>query len=394
MKELQIPKKTNKSEREKRVLLALIERYILTGKPVGSQSLKDAGIEDLSSATIRNYFANLEKDGFLSQHHISGGRVPTDLALQFYATEHTDSTTSTPEADAACLEIRSEESKEIARILQRAAEKLSSLSGCAVFLSAPRFDQDFIVGMRLISIDHARAYCILITDFGVVKGELIHIDHKLSSFTLKRIEEYFHWRLTGLDYPEDLEESEAALAQRIYNELMVRYIVNYSNFTAEEAYHTGFSKLVAYPEFQDAATLASSLSLFENASAMRQFSKACCATNKLKFWIGNDVSRSQETPLSCAVIAAPYHINMQTVGAIGLLGPSRMPYREMFGLLRLFAASISEMLTKNVYKFKIQYRQPHADAHDLNGATQLLQIDTQSFLLEDKRRVGDTMTQC
>ena len=80
-------KRMGKQERERKVLLGLVEYYIQTGKPVGSNTLKEAGFEDLSSATIRNYFANLEEEGYLVQSHSSGGRIPTDLSYRTYA-EH------------------------------------------------------------------------------------------------------------------------------------------------------------------------------------------------------------------------------------------------------------------------------------------------------------------
>ena len=88
MKALNPIKKMNKEEREKRVLLALIEYYILNGKPVGSATLKEVDVGDLSAATIRNYFAHLEEEGYLVQQHTSGGRLPTDKAFRLYALEH------------------------------------------------------------------------------------------------------------------------------------------------------------------------------------------------------------------------------------------------------------------------------------------------------------------
>ena len=75
-------KRVGKQDRERKVLLGLVEYYIQTGKPVGSNALKEAGFGDLSSATIRNYFANLEEAGYLTQSHSSGGRIPTFLGYR------------------------------------------------------------------------------------------------------------------------------------------------------------------------------------------------------------------------------------------------------------------------------------------------------------------------
>ncbi len=84
----QLKKKTSiKEERQYKVLIALIEHYILTGKPVGSNTLRESGLDHLSSATIRNYFASLEELGLLEQQHASGGRTPTEKAFRLYAQE-------------------------------------------------------------------------------------------------------------------------------------------------------------------------------------------------------------------------------------------------------------------------------------------------------------------
>src|ERR1041385_7683673 len=86
-----MPKKPAKSQREKLILFALVELYLKTGKPIGSNTLKDNWFENLSSATIRNYFAKLEEGGYLKQQHSSGGRSPTPLAYKLYADAHLSS---------------------------------------------------------------------------------------------------------------------------------------------------------------------------------------------------------------------------------------------------------------------------------------------------------------
>lgn len=376
-------KRLGKQDREHQVLMGLVELYLRTGKPVGSNTLKEMGFEDFSSATLRNYFSHLEEEGYLTQQHSSGGRIPTHKAYRAYATAHKDSTIITPEEEQTLQSLRQTESREIASYLQNAADTLSSLTKAAVFLSAPRFDQDYIVGLKLVPIDHRRSLCVIVTDFGVIRTEILPTDMKLSAFSAKRIEHYFHWRLTGLDKPEDLDPEEQELAQRLYNELVIRYIVGYSNFVDAELYRTGLSKLLAYSDFHDASVLSSSLSLFENAHNMRLLVKECCKFDKLKYWIGEDLSTYSTTKPDCTVIAVPYYINQNTAGAVGILGPTRIPYRETFGILKEFSSCISEALTRNLYKFKITFRQPH-------GPTEMLQQEEyRQLLLEDKYSKGE-----
>lgn len=379
-----ITKKPAKHDRERKVLLGLIEYYLKTNKPVGSNTLREAGFEALSSATIRNYFAHLEQEGYLSQQHSSGGRIPTHKAYKLYASEYVQNETLPPDTPFY-RDLRHAETHKIAAYLQKAADALSHLTQTAVFLSSPRFDHDFITGLKLVPIDHARCLTVILTDFGVVKTEVLSIENKLSSHGVKRIESYFHWRLTGNDKPDHLEEEEEKIAQAVYNEMMVRYLVGYSNFTNEEIYRTGFSQLLNYPEFRDPLSLATSLSLFENTHGMQLILKECSKMNRLKFWIGDDLtSFSQETP-QCSILSIPYYINQQPAGGLGLLGPVRMPYRELFESLRAFSYNISTALTNCVFKFKIKFRQPQQGTAYFPSKEQPLIGHSNFVLLEDKR---------
>lgn len=376
-------KRMGKQDREKLVLLGLVEHYIKSGRPVGSNTLKEAGFDDLSSATIRNYFAHLEDEEFLIQSHASAGRIPTDKAYRFYAQASLNANDLTDHPAFATF--RSFDSKEIALFLQDAAEKLSSATNCAVFLSAPRFDHDFIVDLKLVHLDAFRCLSIIITDFGVVQTEILHLPHKLSSFAIKRIESYFHWRLTGLNQPEHLEPEEETIAQKFYNELLLRYVVGYSNFVDEDIYRTGFSRLLSYPDFQESHMLASGLALFESMQSMRLLLKECRALDQLKFWVGSDLATYTDSDPHCAVVAIPYYINNNPVGAVGILGPTRLPYRELFGMIRAFSDEISQALTKTLYKYKISFRQPEWGKPYLQKEEQRLLGQSRLMLIEDQR---------
>lgn len=362
--------KPSKDQREKLILLGLVELYLEHGKPIGSNTLRENGFESLSSATIRNYFAKLEEEGYLKQQHSSGGRIPTHLAYKVYA----DACLSSPlieEKDKQPLYAElSKESREIASYLQHAAEVISEATRCAVFLSAPRFDQDFVLDIKLMAIDQNRYLCILVTDFGMVHTELLYSDHKISSFSLKRIESYLHWKITSLDKP-DLNEEEEMIASRFYNEVMLRHIVSYTNFTTEDVYKTGFSKFLSYPDFNDATALASGLSLFENPTQLRALLRECCAANHLCCWIGGD-----EFP-ACSILCAPYKIHQTTVGGIAILGPNRIAYKRLFGILQTATNYISETLTRSIYKYKIAFRKPNEQNPPFLDQTHCL-------LLEDK----------
>lgn len=349
--------RSTKEERELKVLLALVDFYIRKGVPVGSNTLKEAGFDSVSSATIRNYFASLDNDGYLDQLHASGGRIPTAKAYRLYANEHLNNLFSKG-IGKQLASIKRKDNLEIASFLQECADRLSDLTSSAVFLSAPRFDQDFVIDLKLVGLDTHRALCVMVTNFGVIRTEILHADLKLSSFSIRRLEHYFQARLKVQPTTEPLEEEEILLGQKWYNEVMVRYIVGYANFIDEELFRTGFSNLLEFPEFENVKDLSASLGLFENTHGMRLLLRDVMAHDRLKFWIGEDLTPFAKATPNCTVIAIPYHIHQKPVGAIGLLGPMRLPYKEVFGIMQEISRLISEELTKTVFKHQLTFRQP------------------------------------
>ncbi len=349
------PKKPSKDQRERLILFGLVELYLQTGKPIGSNTLKENGFDALSSATIRNYFTKLEEEGYVLQQHSSGGRIPSALAFKAYAEAHLELPLLSPEAKQNIEKQLYQETHEVAAFLHRAAKIISDLTQCAVFLSAPRFDQDFILSMKLVAIDETRLLCVIITNFGMVHSEMLYIDQKRSPTALKGVEAYLQYRLTGIEKPK-LSTEEEATACSLYKELLLRHIVSYTHFSAEDLSQAGFSKLLSYPDFNEAAALAGGLSLFEDQQMLRQLLKHTCEREKLSCWIGEDIKRLNPDAAQCSILTVPYRIHQSICGAIGILGPNRIPYRELFGQLEQIAHTLSQSLTKSLYKFKITYR--------------------------------------
>lgn len=354
-------RKLPKTDREQAVLLGLVELFLKSGRPIGSQTLQENGFESLSTATIRNYFGKMELQGYLKQQHTSGGRIPTGKAFRIYADHFRHQGLVEGPQEEALLAALAKESREIATAVHRAAEALSEETKCAVFISAPRFDQDFIQDVRLVQLDTEKILSILVTDFGLIRTETIYIDLPMDPPFIRSAEEYFLWRMNKGEKPLFRNEAEAKTAQRIYNEVMVRHVVGYANFPVEDVIRTGFSKLLSYHEFNDAAALARSLSLLEDDAQMRAILRETCRSNDLCTWIGDELCPYVPPESECSVISIPYRINQATAGAVAILGPMRLPYRNVFGLMQAFSESLSRKLTENIYKFKITFRQPQTD---------------------------------
>ena len=227
--------------------------------------------------------------------------------------------------------------------------------------------------MRLLPIDQEQVLAVVITDFGLVRTEMLRLDRPADPLILEQYERYFRWRMNKGDKPLFADEAQAKNATRLYNEVMVRHLVEYANFSSEDLFRTGLSKLLGFPEFSEATRLASSLSLFEDKERMRLLLRQCSQKNEMVLWIGEELSAFAPEATECVIIAIPYYINQIQAGTIALLGPLRLPYRNLFGLMQAFSQKLSETLTKSSYKYKISFRTASKGTAEIANASILLE---------------------
>ena len=368
-----------KKDREKNILLSLVDYYIKANKPVGSHSLQSHGLNHLSSATIRNYFNKLEKKGFLSQAHASGGRIPTDLAFREYANHFTSNGSLSKKDETFLTDSLQKETKEILDYLQEAAHTLSELTQCSCCFTLPLFDQDMINNIKVIPLDQPhKALCILITDFGFVRTEVMYFPKSLSTQDCQDLEDFFLYRVGKREKISFSDKSLSKLANYFYQEILVRHIVGYKNLTTKDIHKTGLAKLLSYPEFKSPALLAGSLSLFEDSQKLQTLLYETMKINRLSTWIGQELNCINYDASTCCMVAIPYYLNNMPVGAIAILGPLRLNYRRIFGILQAVSKNISLTLTKSVYKFQLPFRPTDIQKNPSSSHS--------SILLEDKSK--------
>ena len=380
LKRIRHKKTPSKKDREKTLLFGLVDLYIKTSTPVGSNTLRDSGFGFLSSATIRNYFSKLEKKGYLSQQHFSSGRIPTTKAYREYVNDFfIDDLKIAPSNEKILAKQLKKECKKLKNYLYNGAEKLSELCDGCVFLTTPSFDQDFIHDIKLVSLEDTQILCVIITDFGQIKTEVLSLEKRVNEKDLKQLEQFLLWRISKTKKP-NLSESLTKIAQKLYNEIMLRHVASYSTKTEENTfYRTGLSKLLMHREFQDPTLLANSLSLFEDFDKIKSLLNESIKINKLTCWIGSELRAFGSSATECSIIAIPYRINQIPVGAVAILLPKRVNYSKIFGIAKMFSEYVSEALTKSIYKFKINF-QPSMD--EVVSSTSSF-----SIMLEDKSKI-------
>lgn len=342
------------------ILLTTTELYLKTGQPVSSKTLKEHCRSNLSSATIRNYFAELENEGFLKKNHISGGRIPTNLAFRYYL-DHCANlyTEPLPRFVKELLDQLPKENQNIVKDLQKASEILSEALQLPICFSSPRFDNDAIVHIQLTPVDDQRAVVILSTEFGQIFTDILWLPKGCPVEALKRVETFLQHYIRKTPQPRALSIQEEQLGMTLYNEVIVRYLTRYCNFSEEDLYQTGLSKLLRYEAFKDPDLLALGLSFFENRHHMCKLLNIGMYRGTPLAFIGHELADVLGTPdPQCTIITVPYSMNRTPLGAFGVLGPVNLPYKEVLSTLSVFAEQLTASLTQSFYKFKLSFRRP------------------------------------
>lgn len=365
-------------DREKKILFSLVEYYIRTGKPVGSQSLQESEFSDISSATIRNYFATLDEAGYLRQQHASGGRIPQSKAFQEYAKYCFDKLNEEPPShDEKPLPlVETIEATNVVTLLQHFGELLSQKACSPVAVSSPRFDHDIVSDLHFVFIDVSRTLAVITTEFGLVHTAVITTpSFSFSHAFLKKADRFARSRLFREPLEKDLfEGNELEEVRRLYQEAMASYFVSYSSVSQEDLWRAGFSRLLSCKDFSEASSLAASLSLFENGTALRGFMRDALRSNSLKFWVGEELIPYATGEPNAAVIAVPYRVGTRPVGGIVLVTSMRQLFLPLFHLLRDASTQLSEALTKSLMHNRISYRMPESHAVFTKEA-QMLALD-------------------
>jgi heat-inducible transcriptional repressor len=344
------------TERQRRVLNAVTERYIGTGAPVSSKELVGVAGLFVSSSTVRNEFALLEEKGYLTHPHTSAGRVPTDLGYR----EFVDHLMSVPQSRSlarpgtipgASTSLQPEDlAGEIDTALKRATEAMSRATNLLALALAPRVSGARLCHVELLTLHPTQLmYVFVISTGGVMKG-VIDWPHPVDSGLIGWARTYLNetlndHTLTGrlirraLDNPE-LSPREAAFL-RVLAPAFERLVDEQSQ---EELFVGGTSRLLAEPRLKDVSSLHDLLSLLEERFLLLKVLRAVLGTGLVVVRIGSEHEASALQPFS--VVAASYGLPQRRLGTVSLVGPTRMDYEKAIATVRETAQSLSELVVE------------------------------------------------
>lgn len=334
-------------ERARTLLKTLIERYIADGQPVGSRALSKFSGLDLSAATVRNVMADLEDLGLIASPHTSAGRIPTPRGYRFFV----DSLlTVQPLAMDKVHAIEGQlPPSQPQQLISNASHLLSGLTHFAGIVLTPRRKTPRIRLMEFVSLSEKRILLILVTTDGDVQNRILFTERAYSPSELvtatNTLNEYFagqeleHIRRRVRDdllkLRGDLQGlMEAALSAG--NEAMSR--------TDDHYIISGERNLLEVEELSsNMKRLRELFDLFEQRTALMQLLDVSHRADGIQLFIGGE---SGLAPLDeCSVVTAPYEVDGQIVGSVGVIGPTRMAYERVIPIVDITAKLLSSALT-------------------------------------------------
>jgi heat-inducible transcriptional repressor len=337
------------TDRERRVLEAIVQSYVETAEPVGSRVLSRRFGLGVSAATIRNAMSDLEEKGFLFHPHTSAGRVPTDRAYRLYVDALMRETVVTSHEDAAIRDGLTPHGSAVPEILRRAAEVLGVLTQELGVAVAPSLDGAVLERLDLVAVSSERLLLVLTLISGVVRTIFVQVPGSVPPDAISTITRVLNDRLAGLTLrkirqtlPERLRDTAASGAEAELLDIFLTTGDQIFDLPAGEEVVVGRTSVLAdQPEFSSGEQMRSLIELTEQRDVLKQVLGQRHNSNSLTITIGGEHDAQQFSNLT--LVTSPYRAG-QLTGVIGVLGPTRMPYEKVVALVEHTSRMVGELL--------------------------------------------------
>ena len=336
----------NLTERKKKILRAVVDRYVETAEPVGSKGI--ATELNVSSATVRNEMADLENMGLLEQPHTSAGRVPTSLGYRIYVNELMEQQRLSLEDTELINKALRSRVQQLDKIISDAGRVTSLLTNYPAYALAVSTRSVTITRFDLIHVDKHTFVIVAILSNDTVKNKLVHLHFEVEADMLSKLSATFNARFTGLPDEEItpilIQSTERAVGDTTG---LVSIIAGFAieilmDTKSRETFLTGTSHLLELPEFQDIGKAKKVLKYLSNDDELLKLPTPELAGNA-KITIGPE--NLAEELKDSSVVVAKYNAGDNLQGIIGVVGPTRMDYEKVAARLSYIAQGLSWLLS-------------------------------------------------
>jgi len=337
------------NERAQNLLKILVERYIVEGQPVGSRALSRFSTLELSPATIRNVMADLEEMGFVSSPHTSAGRVPTPKGYRLFV----DTLLTVRPLEE--LERQQLEEQLLPddphRVVTAASQILSDLTHFAGVVVAPRRRGAVLRHIEFFRLSEKRVLLIIVASDGEVQNRVLITDRAYAPSQLQEASNYVNQHYAGVEFDHlgHKVKSELMDLHRDISALMSAAIEAGSEAMRQPSDGVVISGGRNLLEVNDLSSnmerLRGLFDLFERKTQLMELVERSEHAEGMKIFIGGE---SQLVPLDeCSIVTAPYEVDGQVVGTVGVIGPARMAYERVIPIVDVTAKLVSSALSQH-----------------------------------------------
>ena len=338
------------TDRAQRILGELVESYLKTGVPVGSRTLSQSDVLGLSAASIRHVMAELEGRGLLYAPHTSAGRLPTEAGLRLFVSgllEHGNLSA----AERASLEAKAKDKgRSFTQVLEEAGSVLSGLSNLTGLVVAPKA-QARLRQIEFVALSPAQALIVLVDEKGKIENRLLEVPAGVSAGQLKAASNFLSTELTGKTLAEGLEDMKTRLQEQrqdlaVLSQILVDQGLTQMAKDQEELVFIvrGQSNLLSDMQAkEDLERLQSLLDALETTETMERLLVEADKATGVQVYLG---SQSQLFGLSgFSLVLSPYAAGDKSlIGAVGVIGPTRMNYGRIVPMVDYTAQLMERVL--------------------------------------------------
>ena len=339
------------SDRQSRILEAIVGEYVDSAQPVGSQYLvRKYGLR-VSSATIRNEMSELEEEGYLSHPHTSSGRVPTDKGYRYFV-EWLMREEEVPWQVQQTIRHQFHQVEQGQEAwVHLAASVLAQTVENAAVVTAPHTEACRIKHLELVSLHDTTALLVLVLDHARLKQQVLLLEEATTQEELSAIAGRLNQQLGGSSRselaPDDdaLPEVEQAVLATV-----AEVMRSVDEGATDEAYLDGLRHVLSQPEFASSDRALGLLELLDERNLTRAIPLRALAQEGVTVIIGADNPRldvANEAMRACSVVIAAYGAPGVASGALAVLGPMRMRYSRTISTVRYLSAVMNELFAEN-----------------------------------------------
>jgi heat-inducible transcriptional repressor len=338
------------NDRSIEVFREIIDTYIETGEPVGSRTLSRRLSQPLSPATIRNVMADLEEAGLLYAPHTSAGRLPTDAGLRYFVDGLLE-VGDIKETERAEIERRCKSSGlSIDSVLEQASSMLSGLSSCAGLVMAPKSDS-LLKHLEFVHLAPGRALVVLISQDGNIENRIIDLPPSITQSVLTEASNFLSARIFGRTLVDarnaimnELNQQKAQLDELTTKVVEMGLGVWAGGERGGSLIVKGQSHLLdSVTELTELDQIRSLFQALDTKETLQQLLDASIQADGVQIFIGAENSLFHVS--GCSLVVSPYHNEEQKIiGAIGVIGPSRMNYSRIIPLVDYTAKIVGKLL--------------------------------------------------